>query len=47
MKDLEEVGWKKCEEKPKMKELDIKAIFDMVDVNKSGSICRKVILAAA
>ncbi|XP_023329128.1 calmodulin [Eurytemora carolleeae] len=43
MRELEEAGWKKAAEKKKedITETDIKAIFNLVDVDKSGSLSRK------
>ena len=45
MKELEVAGWKKYSKKASgggISELDIKSIFKMVDVDKSGSISRRV-----
>jgi len=43
MGELEEVGWKKAAQKKKgdITELDIKAIFNLVDVDKSGAVSRR------
>ncbi len=41
MKELEEAGWKECggnEDKDNIPDLDVKQIFDMVDLDKSGNI---------
>ena len=50
MKNLESVGWKKFENNVQMErrdssvmnDLDIKGVFDLVDVDKSGCISRRV-----
>ena len=45
MKELEAAGWKKYQQKSVsngVSEMDIKAVFKMVDVDKSGSISRRV-----
>ena len=44
MRKLEDVGWIKAEktERDEITELDINAIFKMIDVDKSGSVSRQV-----
>ena len=47
--ELEEAGWKKAKPK-KVKEInqfDIKAIFNLVDVDRSGSVSRTVSILLA
>ena len=45
MGELEAAGWKKAEEKKKedINEEDIRAIFNLVDIDKSGSVSKRVI----
>ena len=44
MAELEEAGWKKAEEKKKeeITEADMRAIFNLVDIDKSGSVSKRV-----
>ena len=44
MADLEEAGWKKAEEKTadQVTDVDIKSIFNLVDIDKSGTVSRTV-----
>ena len=44
MEKLESVGWVKVTQKEsnEITELDIKEIFNMIDVDKSGSVSRRV-----
>ena len=44
MADLEEAGWKKAEEKSadQVTDVDIKSIFNLVDIDKSGTVSRTV-----
>ena len=44
MGELETAGWKKAEEKKQeeITEEDIKAIFNIVDIDKSGSVSKRV-----
>ena len=41
MKKITEAGWKKAVSE-KMTEKDIKALFDMIDKDKSGSLSKRV-----
>ena len=44
MEELEAAGWKKAKAKKvnEIKKMDIKAIFNLVDVDRSGSVSRTV-----
>ena len=44
MGDLEGAGWKKAEEKKQedITEADIRAVFNLVDMDKSGSVSKRV-----
>ena len=41
MKKITEAGWKKAESE-NVKEEDIRALFDMIDKDKSGSLSKRV-----
>ena len=41
MKKIVEAGWKKAEPE-NVKEEDIRALFDMIDKDKSGSLSKRV-----
>ena len=45
MEELEAAGWKKAEEKKQeeITEEDIRSIFNIVDMDKSGSVSKRVI----
>ena len=44
MAELEDVGWKKAAEKTadQVTDLDFKSIFNLVDIDKSGTVSRTV-----
>ena len=45
MAEIQEAGWKQCEkveDKSGIKEEEIKALFDMIDKDGSGSLTRRV-----
>ena len=44
MAELEEAGWKKAKDKPadQVSDVDIKSVFDLVDMDKSGTVSRTV-----
>ena len=44
MAELEEAGWKKAKEKTadQVTDIDIKSVFNLVDIDKSGTVSRTV-----
>ena len=44
MAELEEAGWKKAKDKPadEVTDVDIKSVFTLVDMDKSGTVSRIV-----
>ena len=44
MGELEEAGWKKAKEKTadQVTDIDIKSVFNLVDIDKSGTVSRTV-----
>ena len=46
MKELEEAGWRKAKEKSadQVTDIDIKSVFNLVDIDKSGTVSRTVSL---
>ena len=44
MAELEEAGWKKAQEKApeEVTDVDIRSIFNLVDIDKSGTVSRTV-----
>ena len=42
MKKFTEAGWKQAETKDNVNEEEIKALFDMIDKDKSGSLSMRV-----
>ena len=42
MKEFTEAGWKQAETKDNVDEDEIKALFDMIDKDKSGSLSMRV-----
>ena len=42
MKKFTEAGWKQAETKDNIDEEEIKALFDMIDKDKSGSLSMRV-----
>ena len=49
MAELEEAGWKKAQEKKaeEVTDVDIRSIFNLVDIDKSGTVSRTVRKAGA
>ena len=46
MTELEEAGWKKAKDKAadQVTDVDIKSVFNLVDIDKSGTVSRTVSL---
>ena len=44
MTELEEAGWKKAQDKAadQVTDVDIKSVFNLVDIDKSGTVSRTV-----
>ena len=44
MTELEDAGWKKAKEKgaDQVTDVDIKSVFNLVDIDKSGTVSRTV-----
>ena len=42
MKEVMDAGWKKNKNSDQIKEEDIRALFDMIDRDKSGSLSLRV-----
>ena len=44
MGELEEAGWKQCGDKKaeEVTDVDIRSIFNLVDIDKSGTVSRTV-----
>ena len=44
MTELEEAGWKKAKDKAadQVTDVDIKSVFNLVDIDKSGTVSRTV-----
>ena len=46
MKELEDAGWRKAKEKSadQVTDIDIRSVFNLVDIDKSGTVSRTVSL---
>ena len=44
MKELEDAGWRKAKEKSadQVTDIDIRSVFNLVDIDKSGTVSRTV-----